>query len=98
MKNINFIQLYLNDFAKAKQSFDPKIIELPYSGFVRLRTDETILQTTNSSVNISFVSTVKAELVDSCNKLVKDISDNFYYIGFIDHKGVSQISFEFDTQ
>jgi hypothetical protein len=95
MKNINFIQLYLNDFAKAKQSFDPRIVELPYSGFVRLRTDETILQTTNSSINISFVSTVKAELVDSCNKLVKDISDNFYYIGFIDHKGVSQISFEF---
>jgi len=95
MQNINFIQLYLNDFAKAKQSSDPKIVELSYSGFVKQRPSESTLQTTNSNTHISFISTVTAELIDGCGSFVKDITNSFSYAGFIDHKGINQISFEF---
>lgn len=95
MTDYSFIRLTLNDFAKAKSSDNPAISKLNYQGFIVQKPSETFLQISNSSVNISFVGGITVDLVDGCENVVKNINYNFYYEGFVDSNGISQIVFEF---
>jgi len=91
----SIFRLYKNNFEKAKINKSPLVTELWYSSFIQISPTETILVTTNQSENISFVGSIKVELVDSCNLLVQDITDYFAYLGFEDSNGIKQITFEF---
>ena len=95
MTDYSFIRLTLNDFAKAKSSDNPAISTLNYQGFIVQKPSETFLQISNSSSDISFVGGITVDLVDNCENVVKNINSNFYYEGFVDSNGISQIVFEF---
>jgi len=91
----SFIKLYLNDFVKAKSSANPNVATLLYDGFIVQLPNETFVQETNSDVDIAFAGGIQIDLINSCEKIIKNIDDNFYYTSFIDDKGISQIRFEF---
>jgi len=93
-RDFSFIKLY-TDFALAKRNDNPPISKLNYQGFIQQRTDETFLQTSNSDVDVVFVGGYLAELIDNCDIVKKDITNNFYFDGFEDANGIKQISFEF---
>jgi len=95
VKDNSIFKLYKNDFALAKANGDPKAVGLPYYGFIMQLPNETFCVKTNQQTDIVFVSIVKVELVDLCENIVKDISDNFAYRGFQDENGIKQIDFEF---
>lgn len=93
-RDLSFIKFY-TDFAQAKQSDNPPISKLNYQGFIQQKTNETFLQITNSNTPIVFVGGYTAELVDSCGNVKRDITEQFYFDGFVDNNGINQIEFEF---
>lgn len=92
--DIAIITLYKNDFDSAKMGSDSPAATIRKSAYIQQKTDETFYQKTNSPVDINFVGGIKVELIDCCEKVLKDISDNFYYDGYI-KDGIYQIDFEF---
>ena len=95
MEDFSFIKLYKNDFASALNADSPAISTLKYKGFITQRPDETFLQITNTADGIAFVGAITVELVDSCNNLVLNIDDNFFYTTVTDSNGNRQMIFEF---
>jgi hypothetical protein len=57
--------------------------------------NETFFQKTNSDTDVVILGGYKAELVNCCDEVVKDITSNFFFYGFEDNKGIKQIRFEF---
>jgi len=93
--DFSFIRLTKNDFALAKKSDDPNIAKLLYNGFIVQKPNETFLQISGSDTEIAFVGGIQVDLIDSCGLVVQNIDNNFFYEGFVDASGVSQIAFEF---
>jgi len=95
-RDLSFIKFY-TDFAQAKLNENPPISKpnLRYQGFIQQKTNETFLQITNSNTPIVFVGGYTAELVDGCGNVKLDITNQFYFDGFIDSNGINQIEFEF---
>lgn len=56
---------------------------------------ELFLQITNLDSDISFAGNIKVELINSCQEVLQDITDSFFYDEFTDIKGIKQIAFEF---
>jgi len=94
-QDFSFIRLYKNDFTSAKIADDTPIQTLPYGGFIVQKPNETFLQISTGSESISFVGGIQVDLIDCNGLIVKNIDSNFFYEGFVDSSGVSQIAFEF---
>jgi len=95
MADYSFIKLYKNDFNSAKLADDTPIVKLKYNGFLVQKPSEYFTQTTNSDIDISFAGGIQVDLVN-CSDIVKqNINANFFYDGFVDSNGISQISFAF---
>jgi hypothetical protein len=66
-----------------------------YCGFIQMLPDEIFLQITNLNSDIAFGGNIRAELINSCQEVVIDITSQFFYSEFTDIKGIKQIAFEF---
>ena len=93
--DISLIKLYKNDFTLALMGEDPPMAKDKSNCFIKQKPNEFFRQTTSSSKHISFVSTIRVELVNCCGEVKKDITTNFSYSGFQDRFGIQQITFEF---
>lgn len=91
----SFVRLYKNDFFSAKKQDDYSQVNIAYKQNIWMLPNETFLQETNQKENIAFAGNLKAELIDDCGEIVRDISDDFYYQEYTDKKGIKQIIFEF---
>jgi hypothetical protein len=60
-----------------------------------MQPNETFLQISASDTDIAFVGGIQVYLVDCNGVVVTNIDSNFYYEGFVDDNGISQIVFEF---
>lgn len=60
-------------------------------------TDDVFLQITNCKENIAFANNIQVDLIDVCQKVVKEltVNESFYYNEFTDIKGVKQIAYAF---
>lgn len=85
-----------NNFLEAINQNASKVIDLNYVGQVQLLPKETYLQITNSDVALNF-SNLKVELVDQCDNLVKDVTNQVFWETFLDSNGIRQIVWEFIT-
>lgn len=92
--DIAILRLYKNDFESAKRGDDSPAVYIEKRPYIQLLTDGLISQKTNSPVDINFVGGIRVDLIDSCGNVVMDISDKFYYDGYI-KDGIYQIDFEF---
>ena len=93
--DFSFIKLFKNNFKAALVADDTPISTLRYNCFIVQKPDEVFLQTTAGSTPITFAGGIQVDLID-CNGIVlKNIDANFYYNGFVDTKGIEQISFAF---
>lgn len=100
MTDFSFIKLFKNDFTSAKLADDAPISYsanngLPNYGFIIQKPSEYFLQITSGTTSISFVGGITIDLIDCSNTLIQNIDNNFFYEGFIDSSGVSQIAFAF---
>jgi len=95
MTDFSFIRLTKNDFALAKQADNPNIATLLYNGFIVMQPNETFLQISASDTHIAFVGGIQVDLIDCNGLVIQNIDSNFYYEGFVDANGISQIAFEF---
>jgi len=93
--DFSFIRLTKNDFALAKRADDPNIATLLYQGFIVQKPNETFLQISASDTDIAFVGGIQVDLIDCNGLIIRNIDANFYYEGFVDANGISQIAFEF---
>ena len=92
--DLAFIRLYLNDFSKAKMGDDSNAVEIAKRPFIQQSPCETFVQFSNCNDGVSFVGSIKVELI-TCNGTVKlDVSDYFYYDTYV-LNGLPQIRFEF---
>ena len=92
--DLAFIRLYLNDFSKAKMGDDSNAVEIAKRPFIQQSPCETFVQFSNCKDGVSFVGSIKVELI-TCNGTVKlDVSDYFYYDTYV-LNGLPQIRFEF---
>lgn len=92
--DIAILRLYKNDFESAKRGDDSPAVYITKQPYIQLLTDGLISQKTNSLVDINFVGGIRVDLIDSCGNVVMDISDKFYYDGYL-KDGIYQIDFEF---
>lgn len=90
MIDYSFIRL-----TQARINDNPPIAEFNYQGMIMQKIDETFCQKTSSSTDIVFVGDILVELIDNCGNVKKDITDNFFYYGYEDARGIKQIDFEF---
>jgi len=93
--DFSFIRLTKNDFALAKRADDPNIATLLYDGFIVQQPNETFLQISASDSDIAFVGGIQVDLIDCNGLVIRNIDGNFYYEGFVDANGISQVAFEF---
>jgi len=91
----SFLRLTKNNFAAAKNGDNPNIVTLPYNGFIQIFPNETCMQISNATEDIVFVGGITVDLIDCSEKVVDDITANFYYTSFTDSRGIKQIAFEF---
>lgn len=92
MKQDRAIIRLLNDFALAKETGDPAVVQIPFKGFIQLSPDEYYFQTTSIETGIT-LDNPTVELVDCQGVSVLDITA-IVNITPIVVLGVSQITYE----
>ena len=91
--DFSFIRIRDN-FADATDTNYSPATELSYAGYaIQLIPGETILQISNSPVNISLTS-FEVHLIDSCENVLEDVSENFFITPFVDSNGITQVIWE----
>lgn len=81
--------------AEALDMDDSKTADIFCYEFVKLRTDETYLQITNSEVDIVFNGNAKIEIITCCEDVLFDITSNVaIYEGTNSETGIKNIAFE----
>lgn len=93
-RDFSFLKLVSN-FDDAKRGDNPNVATLCYQGLISMLPNETFCQKTNVKDGISFVGGIKVELIDNCQNVVQDITDNFFYYDYESANGTKQIDFEF---
>jgi len=83
------------DFATAKSNDNPNVATIRYDGIIVQQPNETFLQITNSDTDIAFAGGIQVDLIDCNGLVIRNIDEQFYYNGFVDANGISQIAFEF---
>lgn len=89
------LKFFKNNFNNAKILDNFAISIIIRNDFLQQLPNETWFQTTNLQENIAFGGNLKAELIDCCETVVKDITENFFFNEFTDEFGIKQINFEF---
>ncbi len=93
----SFIRIRDN-FADATDTGFSPATTLSYAGYgIQLLPDETILQISNSPTNIT-LTTFEVHLIDSCENVLSDVTENFFITPFTDSNGISQIVWEWVNQ
>lgn len=94
MVDYSFIRLKPT-LAEALDLGDANISNIFNFGFVQLHPNERYLQITNSDVDIVFNGDYKVEIIDLCQKVLKDITTNVaIFEGTNSETGIKNISFE----
>lgn len=92
--DLGFVRLYLNDFQSALQGDDSNDVRIAKYAYIQLLPCGIISQFSNCKDGVSFVGSIKVELVDSCETVLENVTDFFAYDTFI-QDGLSQINWEF---
>lgn len=92
--DISFLKLFKNNFNEAVNAENTPDSYNAFSGFVNILPTENIIQVTNCDEDIAFAGNFKVELIDLCRKVIKNITDKFYFNEFTDLNGIKQIEFE----
>lgn len=91
----SFLKLYKNDFSSALKNDNLNLFAIPYSGFIQMSTEDVFLQISNCKENIAFAGNLQAEIINNCQEVLLDITDDFFYKEFTNSNGIKQISFSF---
>lgn len=91
----SFLKLYKNDFPSALKNDNLDLFAIQYSGFIQMSTKDVFLQISNCKENIAFGGNLKAEIINNCQEVLLDITDDFFYKEFTNSKGIKQIAFSF---
>lgn len=92
--DLGFLRLYLNDFNAALQGDDSNDVSIEKHAYIQVSPCGVISQFTNCKDGVSFVGGITVELIDSCGKVLQDVSEFFYYDTYV-LNGLPQIFFEF---
>ena len=89
----SFLKLY-NSVDDALNDTEFKDAQISYFLSIQLSPNETYLQITNSPTDLTFSSNFNAYVVDSCDNVLKDISNNVFMEDFVDVNGITQSKIE----
>jgi hypothetical protein len=96
MTDFSFLRLK-ETFAEALKVDDFTNLDLRYWDTIRLSPKENYLQTTNLTEGFSFNGNYRVYLIDLCQKVLVEITDNVAIEEFTDENGKRQFSFELLT-
>ncbi len=89
----SFIRIRDNFEDATDTNFSPAT-ELSYAGYpIQLLPGETTLQISNSPTSINLTS-FEVHLIDSCEEVLEEVTENFFITPFIDDNGITQIIWE----
>jgi hypothetical protein len=92
--DLAFIRFYLNDFYSALQGDDSNAVTIRKDAYVWQSPCGLFSQYTNVKEGISFVGSIRVDLVDSCETVLQDVTAFFYYDTYV-LNGLPQINWEF---
>lgn len=94
MRNKSFIRFY-DTLAEAVKADDVNAVNISYTGFIVLKTNDTFFQITDTPEGIEFATLESVKLVKCSGEVLADVSDKFYFNQITDANGINQIEFEF---
>lgn len=92
--DLGFVRLYLNDFQSALQGDDSNDVRIAKYAYIQLLPCGIMSQFSKCKEGVSFVGSIKVELIDSCGNVLQNVTDFFAYDTFI-QDGLPQINWEF---
>lgn len=92
--DLGFVRLYLNDFQSALQGDDSNDVRIAKYAYIQLLPCGIMSQFSNCKDGVSFVGSIKVELVDSCETFLQNVTDFFAYDTYV-LDGLPQINWEF---
>lgn len=92
--DLAFIRFYLNDFYSALQGDDSNAVTIRKDAYIWQSPCGLFSQYTNVKDGISFVGGIRVDLIDSCENVIQDVTNFFYYDTYV-LNGLPQINWEF---